>query len=61
MTVEELFQDMKKDISFDGIFLWLGDAKLGEVSDQCKMRCPVNRELLDSEKRLNLGRIIGEV
>jgi hypothetical protein len=61
MTAEELFQDIKQDISFDGVYLWLGNANMGEVSEPCKMQCPIDKELLDSEKRLKLGRIIGEV
>ena len=60
-TTTELINDMTKDISFDGMFLWLSDAKIGEVSDQCQMQCPVDKETLDNEKRVMLGRIIGEV
>jgi len=55
-------KSLNKEIKFDGSKFWLKDEVVGEIEDQFKFQDSYDKDFLDNQKHLCLGKIIqGEI
>lgn len=50
-------KSLKKEISFDGSKFWLKDEVIGEVDDDMKFRQGYDKDYMDEQKEICLGKI----
>jgi len=55
-------KSLKKEMSFDGSKFWLNDEVIGEVDEEFKFQQGYDKDFIDKEKNICLGRITkGEI
>lgn len=54
-------KSLNKEIVFDGSKFWLENEVIGEVDVEMKFKDNYEKEFLDEQKQLCLGKIIGGV
>lgn len=51
---------IKKEIKFDGSKFWLGEQVVHEVEDELKFQESYEKDFIDEQKNICLGKIMGQ-